>query len=68
LQWLQLYLSYRALPKKEGGMSISKTLEEAKNSDTPPSLMPDQATMQKMMMFVFPPMIAVTTYIFPVGL
>jgi membrane protein insertase Oxa1/YidC/SpoIIIJ len=24
--------------------------------------------MQKMMMFVFPPMIAVTTYIFPVGL
>lgn len=55
-QWIQAYLSFKNQPK------ISPSTDENANPALDPQLM------QKMMLWVFPVMIGVTGYFFPLGL
>lgn len=61
-QWLQAYLSVKNQPKSQQKNKESKNSE---NSDIPAL---DPQAMQAMMLYVFPIMIGVMAYFFPLGL
>ena len=63
IQWIQAKLSFSYNPpvKKE-----SKEIVEKKDGEAPEMAL-DPAIMQKMMLYMFPLMIAVTSYFFPLG-
>ncbi|MBP9779317.1 membrane protein insertase YidC [Candidatus Gracilibacteria bacterium] len=61
-QWLQAYMSMKHTKKHES----KKEIEEKKEGEAPEIAL-DPEVMQKMMLYFFPIMIAVTSYFFPLG-
>ncbi len=59
-QWMQAYLSFQYNP-------VKKAKVEVKEDESPEVAMMDPMMMQKMMLYFFPLMLAVTSYFFPYG-